>query len=137
MNLFLSGLVISSLRMLLRLSAISRLRWKKKEQMQNRHAGELQALVVAHARDKVRGRLHYVIVALSVCLLLCVYVYASVIVGFSLCLFLCVYVFASYSLRGCPSLFVSGAMSFFFLIVFALICPCCMRPNKGTDSQSP
>ena len=32
---------------------------------------------------------------------------------------------------------IATAVVAFFLIVFALICPCCMRPNKGTDSQSP
>ncbi len=62
--------------------------------MQNRHAGELQALVMAHARDKVRGCLE------------------NVIMAFTLCLLLCVYVFASYSLRGIPCLFVLGVMSF-------------------------
>jgi hypothetical protein len=119
------------------------LRWKKKEQMQNRHARELQALVVAHARDKVRGRLHYVIVGLSVFLFLCGFFFVSVIVG--LCICHCGFFFVSFSLRLCLcvllfawlSLLVCLRRYIFFLIVFALIWPCWMRQNKGTDSQSP
>jgi hypothetical protein len=67
MSLRLRGLVILSSCLLLRYPYLSCFALIK-EQTNTRHAGEIQALIVAHVRDKVRARLKYEIEAFGVCM---------------------------------------------------------------------